>query len=467
LRIIIINPSQRAVYGRGILPPYPPLGSLYVAAALLEAGHDVRFFDCDIERRRGVSLSAVLGEHRPQLAGISAATPTFRSAVEIAGTVKRLNPCPVVIGGPHASLVPESVLRFEEFDIAVIGEGERTMVELAEVAAGGCGSLDEVAGICFRAGDRVQRTQPRPLEPDIDRLPLPARHLLPDPDLYSPPDAIARPLMTLIASRGCTNRCTFCSTPGLFGRSVRRRSVPSVMAEIEDCVERYGIREIHLADDCFTSDREWVLDFTRELASLGLKVNIFFMNGLRADQVDAEMLEALKGVGLVNVGFGVESGSQSVLNRTRKGLSLSSVRDGFALAKNLGLTTWAFFMIGLPGEDEGTVSETIRLAKTLDPDFAKFFIFKPYPGSEAHSMLESQGLITDDRLDHYGLYGPPVHRLPGMTESRLAHWFRRANIEFYLRPGKILRHLLRLRSPDQIRLNLRALRFLVQAVGRM
>lgn len=467
MRILLVNPSQHAIYGRGIAPPYAPLGPLYVAAALERAGHEVAFFDHDIDSSRGAGLSTLLSEFGPQIVGISTTTPTFGSAVRIARVAKHLSGSTVVLGGAHPSLAPEDVLRHEEVDVVVVGEGERTMVEVAGHLSRGDGSLEEIRGICYRQRGGFAATPARAPEPDLDAIPFPARHLVRNPDAYSPPDAIAGPFVTLLASRGCAHRCTFCSTPALFGPRVRRRTVANVMAEIEECVDRYGIREVHLADDCFTSDPEWVLRFCAGLAERELGLNLFFMNGLRADQVDRPLLSALKGVGLVNVGFGVESGSQTVLDRARKGLRLPRVEESLAIANELGLTTWAFFMIGLPGEDEGTVGDTVRMAKRLDPDFAKFFIFKPYPGSEAYALLDAQGLIFDRCPDHYGLYGPPVHRLPGLSESRLAHWFRRANIEFYLRPGKILRHLFRLRSLAQLRLNLRALRFLVQAVGRM
>jgi len=467
VRILLVNPSQRTVYGPGILPPYPPLGLLYLGAALEQAGHRVAFFDHDIERSRGIDMTAVLRESKPDLVGITTTTPTLGAALRAGRLAKEAVGCTVVVGGPHASLVPTEVLRSEVFDIAVVGEGERTMTELAAHIAEGGESLDQVDGIYYRDAGAVVATDRRAPEPDVDSIPFPARHLLCHPHAYSPPDAIARPFVTIIASRGCANRCTFCSTPALFGPDVRRRSVSNVMAEIEDCVRRYGIREVHLADDCFTSDRGWTLEFCGELAERDLGINLFFMNGLRADQVDREMLAALKRVGLINVGFGVESGNQSVLNRARKGLRLSRVVESFAMAKDLGLTTWAFFMIGLPGEDESTVRDTVRVAKMLDPDFAKFFIFKPYPGSEAYEELSAQGLIFDRCPDHYGLYGPPVHRLPELGESRIARWYRRANIEFYLRPRTILRHLLRVRSFSQLRLNLRALRFLAQSVARM
>jgi len=177
--------------------------------------------------------------------------------------------------------------------------------------------------------------------------------------------------------------------------------------------------------------------------------------------VDEEILSWLKEIGLKNVGYGVESGVQRILNGVKKGISLAKIEEAFRISKRLGLSTWAFFMFGLPGETEETIKRTIYMAKRLDPDFAKFFIFKPFPRIPLFRELEQKGLIRDFDFGHYGLYHQSVHSLPTLSGERISWWASRANRTFYLRPHKILRHLLRLKSREQFLLNWQAFRFLV------
>ncbi len=458
MRVLLVNPTQQNIYGRGIPPPYPPLGLLYIASSLEEAGSEVQFLDWDVDGTSAPLFRSRLREYEPQLVGITSTTPQVGAAFSIASMVKEVSGASVALGGAHASALPEEAISNEAIDFVVVGEGEEAVKEL--VLGLERRNFQGIAGLWYKENGRVRANRPRGPVGNLDALPFPARHLLRNRWRYSPPEALSPRWISLITSRGCPFGCTFCAAPELFGRRTRRRSVRGVVSEIREAVETFGAREIHIADDCFTSHREWVLDFCRALRELGGKLSLYFMNGLRADQVDYELLHSLKAVGLRNVGFGVESGSEEVLGRSKKGLSLEKVRESYRVSKSLGLSTWGFFIIGLPGETSETAEETIEFALAVDPDYAKFFFLVPYPGTEIWDELCEGGLITDHEYSNYGLYSRPVFRLPTMDQGEMERLLRRAYRRFYLRPKKILRHLVTLRSPTAVKLKLRGGLFL-------
>jgi len=173
------------------------------------------------------------------------------------------------------------------------------------------------------------------------------------------------------------------------------------------------------------------------------------------------VLRSLKNIGLINIGFGVESGNQKILDRIKKNIKLETIRNAFRLAKEIGFQTWGCFIFGLPGDTKETMRETIDFAKELDPDFAKFLILKPFPGSEVFRELSENGLIFDHNYDFYGIYTRPVHRLPDLSAHEILNWQKRANREFYFRPKKILQHLIRIRSLKQLKFNIKSVLFIL------
>lgn len=169
----------------------------------------------------------------------------------------------------------------------------------------------------------------------------------------------------------------------------------------------------------------------------------------------------MKSIGLTNVGFGVESGNEVVLRNIKKGVTKDQVRRGMKLAKKYKFETWAFFIIGLPGDNPDSVKETIDFAIEIDPDFAKFMILKPYPGSEVHRELKEAGLMDSYDYERYGVYSGPVHHLPDLSASEILKWQKRAYRKFYLRPSKILKHARRLGTWTQVKLAFKWSRFLL------
>jgi anaerobic magnesium-protoporphyrin IX monomethyl ester cyclase len=440
---------------------HPPLGLLYVGAVLEARGHEVRIIDEDVDHLSGLALKQCIADVHPDVVGITSTTPVFPHAASIAALAKAAGDIAVVLGGIHATIAAEESIQHEAIDVVVRGEGEGSAVLLMEALEQGK-SLEGLEGISFRRDGEVVHNPDRGLIMDLDTLPFPGRHLLRRPFAYEPPDALYRPTTTIMTSRGCPYGCTFCCTKQIFGRRLRFRSIANVIEEIEHLVRNYGVRELQIMDDCFTAKRERVFEFRDALRAHGLTPAIAFGNGLRADQVDDEIMSALKEIGVYSVGFGVESGNEEILARIKKGTTLDVIRNAFRLSKRYGFETWGFFMIGLPGETRETIRDTIRFAKELDPDFAKFIILKPYPGSEIHRELMSEHLIFKFDYTQYGPYTPPVHFLPSLSAKEIERWQRKANREFYLRPSKIWSHLRRLKSFEQLRHNLRSAWFILK-----
>ena len=456
MKILFVVPSQETVYGIKMPPVYPPLGVLYLGAVLEREGHAVEFLDLDIEGMDAQGLLAHIERDPPGLVGFSCVTPTAPNGFALAAAIKARFPLlPIAMGGIHPTIAPEETLAHPAVDFVAIGESEHTVRELAAFLEAGSPALADIDGLWWKEGEEVRRNRPRELEPDLDAFPLPAFHLVKDLSRYSPADAQSLPVAPIMTSRGCPGQCTYCCTKQIFGRRFRARSVQNILAEIELLVTRFGIRELHFLDDNLSTSKRRILDLCSELERRNYPLRYEISNGIRADMVDEEILRAFRAIGMVNIGFGVESGNEEILKVIRKGISKDQVRRAMAMAKDLGFETWGFFIIGLYRETPETIRDTIDFAIELDPDFAKFLILKPFPGSVIHDQLDADGLILSHDYARYGVYTAPVHHLPGLTAQDILHWQKRAYRMFYFRPSKILRHLARINSWARLRIALK------------
>ena len=217
-----------------------------------------------------------------------------------------------------------------------------------------------------------------------------------------------------------------------------------------------GIKEIHIWDDNFTTIKKRVFEIRDEILKRKLKVKFAFPNGIRADFLSEEILKALKDMGVYSISVGVESGSQEILDKAHKGVKLEKIEEIFILAKKLKIETWAFFILGLPGENIETIKKTIRFAKKINPDIAKFHILKPFPGTEVYDYLCSKDYILTKDYDQFGIHTPPVHRLESLTPADILKWQKVAYKAFYLRPMKLLSQMLRIRTFNRLVLNVQA-----------
>jgi anaerobic magnesium-protoporphyrin IX monomethyl ester cyclase len=447
-RVLLVIPPQFNVYGMKIKPAYPALGVLWVAAMLEQAGHFCRIIDMDADDADLDAVLRRLDEGRFDILGLTAVTPTYPNALQIAQAVKaRFPQITTMLGGIHATVDPLPCARERAFDFIVVGEAETTAVELVDAIMAGAADVSNIKGLVYR--DRAGRTVSsgaRALVPDLDDYPYPALHLIKDLNTYAPAHATVLPAAPIMVSRGCPGQCTYCQTKNIFGRRTRFRSPANVIGEIRQLVSEYGVREIHFLDDVITANRKFVREFCALLKQEPYQLHLEVANGLRADMVNEEILTALKEVGLRNVGFGIESGNDRVLKLVKKGITKDQVRKAIRIARGIGLETWGFFIFGLPGDTEQSIRETIDFAIELDPKYAKFVFLKPFPGSEVYYQLDEKSLIDIHDYSQYGPYTPPVHHLEGVSHERLLELKQQALRRFYLRPRKILEHLGGIRS---------------------
>lgn len=425
LKIALVNPRVES-YSSTL----PPLGLLYIAAVLEQAGFIPRVFDIYPYDDRDF---ATLTDYCPDVVGMTVLTDYWARAVEVSALVKTHLPQTVfIVGGVHVTALPEESLAALDATIGVIGEGERTLLELCECIASGV-PWQGVYGIIFRntAGE-FARTPARPHIENLDEIPFPSRHLL-DFEQYLVPPGIIRGhwterSTTVMTSRGCPFSCIWCGSQCTFGRKVRNRSVENVVAEIEHLVTEFAIDTVWFVDDTFTLNKKRVLDFCRLMTER--RIQITWGCQAHVKTADEEMFLAMKKVGLVQLDFGVESGSNRVLNSLKKDSTDEAIRRAFAITRKAGLRTTATFMFGSPGETIEDVEQTMQLAQEIRPDFVSSFFITPYPGTELMDMAEANSWEMSKREDSGLKKGPMLkihfrgHELMAIRErfQRLFLW---------------------------------------------
>ena len=413
--IILINPPQLYSLTQETAGVVPPLGLGYLAAVLTAEGHEVKIIDAVGERYwkyhqweehslRGLSFDEII-EKIPsdaQWIGISNLyTFSFLIAVELADKIKSKYPrIPRVFGGAHSTIMPEYTLSKNVVDVVVLSEGETTSIELTKAFAGQV-ELSSIDGIAYRRNGKVVINPKTKFIKNLDSIPFPRRDLMPMENYFEAKEphgsAYTRNWTTMIASRGCPFKCTFCNTPQIWHRRWRVRSPGNVVAEIKSLVEDFGVQEIHFEDENLCLRKDWTLDFCNLLIQEGVDVKWQPSNGIRAESVTPETATAMKRSGCTNVTIAAESGSHRVLKEViKKNLQLERVVQGVKILHKNKLKMAVYFMLGLPGERKNEVMKSIRLAGRLARMGAHevvFSIFSPLPGSGLTAKLAGEGRI--------------------------------------------------------------------------
>lgn len=366
--------------------PFFPIGLMSIAAVLERAGYHPKLFTYNLEGKK--KLVDALQATPFDLVGISFMTNMVKEALEVAELAKRANPhCLVVAGGAHPTALPEDTVRFAGVDAVGIGEGELTVLEMAQALEHG-NDWRDVPGLVLKdAEGRVQATGSRPFIEDLDSVPLPAWHLVDDVARAHlrefPPFPHTSPYLPVMASRGCFGNCLYCQPLGkkLFGRKVRYRSVGHLLSEIEMLQRHYGVHNFLFMDDTINTSVDWLREFHDELNRRGIKMR-WEASGARVNKMTEEVARLLAGSGCICAGFGIESGSQRVLNTLRKGTKVDQAREAVRLCKKYGLMVVNDIMIGSPGETEEEIQKTIDLCAELDCDIVIPHITQPTPGSD-------------------------------------------------------------------------------------
>ncbi|MFH0986182.1 MAG: cobalamin-dependent protein [Candidatus Omnitrophota bacterium] len=441
MKILLIYPPM-TVFGEDVTVPQvrPPLGLLYIAAVCERAGHTVEVLDCmaqntcraeavsDGGKRFGLNPSELQREletRKPDIIGISNMFTAFsRDAHEAASACKRWSPdVKVIMGGIHASTLPDNVLEDANIDYIVLGEGEQTILELLEALKSGV-DPGQVAGLVFKGKDGVlTRTKPRERILDLDALPMPARHLV-DLKLYS---AVAEneadnyimrhPYTTVYTSRGCPKRCVYCAAHNVWHNRWVARSSANVLDEVEYLVKEHGIREIHFLDDNISVDRKRFAEICQGILDRKLNIRWACPTGLAIWTLDAEVLALMKKAGCYKVCFGMESGHPDTQQFIRKGLDLEKADDAIKIASSLGFWIQSTFIIGFPYETREQIQTTIRYAIGTYSDFVNFLLLTPYPGTDVYEIMRKEELIPVT-LWNYKNFGVTMSGFRTLCRSR-------------------------------------------------
>ena len=395
---------------------WPPLGLASLATVLRNAGEDARIFDSSFDPSLD-RVKSELGKFRPELVGIYTLTNFFKSAKEMVQFGKGLG-ARTALGAAHPTLLPEQTMQeIPDLDFVVRGEGEIAILELVK-ALSGKSDFSAVPGLGFRKNSEVI-LNPLSAEPlDLDRLPIPDRSLF---------DRLGRYLrnraMNLHISRGCPFNCSFCqpTLKLMFGKKLRYRSAGLVVEELKQLHSRYGIHEFFFHDDIFTVNRNWLRELAASVSAGGLRKGFRYVVNSRVDTFDQEVAELLKEMGVYYVLFGLESGSQEVLDRMNKGTTLDQAYQAFALCRKFGFRTHAYIIIAGPGETRETLKLTEKMLHELKPDTVHISICTPLPGTDLAKEAQQKGMMgVNDYMDMDYLLkttssGQLPLKLPGLT----------------------------------------------------
>lgn len=425
MRVCLINPLiQSHLWENDLIARWPPLGLAYIAANLERKGHIVKI----IERRRLLGKRPrniktledvdrltvnILKEYKPQIVGITATTPLISDAYRIAGLVKGLDSnITVVIGGAHPTAVPNLTLeQCHHIDVACRGEGESTMLELANGIP-----LDEINGIVYRDLRGIKSNPLRKLPDTLDHLPYPAYHLLDRDYYFSPTSTIIRGIYlkatTILTARGCPYHCSFCQSEQLVkaneAKYVRFHSPEYIIGKIDYLLKNYSIEGLLFAEDIFSLSRQRTIKICKLLIKNGFHRKIKWAANLRPDNIDEELLTLMKESGCIRIILGCESGSQLSLDKIEKGLSVKQNYLAIGLIRKIGISCEVNIILGLPGEEAKDIFDTLKFLKWSKPDRINRGKLYPIPGTRIYKNLIENSIIKklehwDDLFDKYVL----------------------------------------------------------------
>jgi len=444
-RVLLINPPQveggRFLDGyQGTRPVLPPLGLACIAAYMEQHGYRVDILDGMVE---SVTPEEVARRTRDyDLAGITSTTFQVLLAYGVLREIRRINPSlPIVIGGAHVSSVPIEPLAMGLADFSVIGEGEEALLQIIRAIENGS-DFRAIKGVALRRGDRIESPDGAGMMPDLDALPLPARHLLPMPRYRTSAVRTRRfPAASMMTSRGCPMRCSFCYNNQGYRSRVRLLSAERIVAEMRHLVAQYGIREIHFWDDNFLGSKARIRELCARIAAEGMGVPFDCEATINA--FDADLLRRLKQAGLFSVSYGIESGNQRMLDQIHKHTTVARIREVVRETKRIGLDVRGYFMFGFPSETGAEMRETIAFANSLGLTDATFSLLVPLPGTEDYEKVKDAPGFMRDYWLHVILSEISFPKLPlvycpeTVSSEELLRLHRYALRSFYVRPSQL------------------------------
>jgi len=444
-KVVLMNmPSTIRVYGesalKGIIAPRPLVSLAELAGAVLAIGSNCKILDLQVSNKPFQDIEKMLKDYKPDFVGLTFTTLLFHEAKKVAKFIKEKSPETIVItGGVHSTIYPEEVIAEDAIDIVVRNEGDITLQEIVNGK-----QLKNIKGIYYKTKKgEIKKNSPRDLIENLDSLPMPAWHLL-NSKIYMNPKAIAResPVGTIGTSRGCVYGCTYCNK-AVFGRKFRAKSVSLVVDEFEELL-KCGFKEIHVWDDMFATDLNRAKLICDEIIKRKLKFTWQLECGVRVNCVDREFFQKCVKAGCYKVAFGFESGNDYILKSIKKGATTQQAINAVKWAKEAGMETSGFFMMGLPEDTIQTMNQTIDFACKLGLDYAKATILLPLPSTPLFEDFEKRRIIKTKDWSRYNFHtASKVYDHPNLDWKTLQKYYNKFHKKFYFRLSYISQRLFR------------------------
>jgi len=438
-------PGQKPKYG------LQPLGVLYIAAVLRKHGFEVEVIDGDVDGLTVAEMVERILAGRPDMVGLSAMTPQLITALQTSAALKAARPELVVaLGGAHFDSTHEDTYEMADcFDFIVYGEGEYPLLEVAqgleqygEENLRRC--LEGTGNVIFKDGEgRVVKNERRAFIAELDDLPTVDYDLV-DIHKYGIPTMAGRYVISMMLSRGCPFKCTFCDAPITMGKKLRFWSLERIIQDIRFLVDKYDCHNFVFKDSTFTANKKWAHRFCDALLDAGLKIK--WRCNTRVNLVPPDLLEKMARAGCYVINFGVESGNEAILKRIEKECKIEDVYDAHERCRKLGIRTYATFLMGNPGETDATAQDTIDVACGIRPSLAMFFVNTAYPGTPLYDEAVEEGYVEPRWWATRQVWDPSKNsafearwgwtsrgglNIPGFDAEK---WQKKATRAFYFRP---------------------------------
>lgn len=423
--VTLVNPT--APINAAMHMPFALLGLGYLAAVLEKNEYQVDVIDCQLLKLSLEDFRSEISKRQPNIVGVTSSTLTYQSALKLVKIVKEACPdCITIAGGPHVTFWDDKALEeCPELDIVVRREGEITMLEIVQKIEADK-SYDDVLGTTVRKEGKIVKNPDRPYIEDLDGLPFPARHLWPMERLREYED-----ILYLATSRGCVYWCEFCTTVRMHGRKYRMRSPKNVVDELEFLHKTYGAKKFTFCDDAFTVDQPRTEALCSEILQRGLKIE--WNCGTRVDMITKDLLMKMKESGCISVWFGVESGTQQVLDAMKKGITPELTIKVLGWVRELGLKPVPNVILGFPGETKKSAWKTIKFVEKIAPDEVGFYnVATPFPGTPMYDIVKEKGWLRVTDFDMYDTTHP-IFETPWLSMKDLGKLREGAFHHYYLR----------------------------------
>ena len=417
-----------------IIPPLPPTDLLYLAAIAEKCGLEAYVRDYSL----GGDFEEDLKNIKPDYLLANIATTTLEGDLKVFETAKQILPDIINIAKGAIFLTQNSkiMLKNKALTYIISGEAEETLKDILEEQL----EPKDILGLWYREGFVAKFSGVRPFIENLDELPFPARHLI-NNNLYRRPDN-NKVQAVIKVSRGCPHHCFFCLATPTSGQKVRMRSSENIISEIRECMTKYKIKNFIFWSDIFNQDREWTMNLCQQIIKSGLKFT--WSANTRADTADERMAKLMYKAGCRLVSIGSESGSQFILDKIGKNITLNEIRDTVKAFKNAKIKIYNYFVLGLPWEDEDTANATIDFAIELDTDFVSFYTAAPLPGTRFYNFAIKE---MHENIENYNnAYYAPMLNSYSLSKEQILNFHKLAVKKYYLRPLYILKMLTKIRS---------------------